>query len=87
MPLTVNRVLPATGPAEGEVWWGERLTNSVQKLKGINFRRKKSINFTHFSYIDSPTLLEYRGLDDTAPTGQAVQYAVGSAVATSVVST
>ena len=42
---------------------------------------------THFSHSDSPTLLEVWGLDDTAPTGQAVQDAVGLAVATSVVST
>ena len=47
----------------------------------------KSIKFTHSSHSDSPTLLEVWGLDDTAPTGQAAQDAVGLAVATSVVST
>ena len=45
------------------------------------------VNSTHFNDRDSPTLLEVRGLDDTAPTGQAVQDAVGLAVATAVVST
>ena len=42
---------------------------------------------THFSHSDSPTLLEVWGLDDPAATDQAVQDAVGLAVATSVVST
>ena len=45
------------------------------------------IQFTHVSHSDRTTLLEVWGLDDTAPTGQAVQVAVGLAVATAVVST
>ena len=50
-------------------------------------QKKEKHEFTHFSHSDSPALLEVWGLDDTAPTGQAVQDAVGSAVATSVVIT
>ena len=48
---------------------------------------KGYVQFTHFSHSASTTLLEVWGLDDTAPTGQAVQDAVGLAVATAVVST
>ena len=50
-------------------------------------QKKEKHEFTHFSHSDSPALLEVWDLDDTAPTGQAVQDAVGFAVATSVIST